>query len=146
MDPCCRVQSEASKFPLSTEETNWGANGGRVRVSYQFRTCPPCFFRLDTVANVLRDCAANSGTVRYPNSEATCRALRRKPSRDCGRLLLNVVRYQPVVLGGAVLGKISPGFQSRAAKECYVLRRSLRTPRGRRTIKPSGNPLAASPQ
>src|ERR1700722_11830314 len=31
------------------------------------------------VANVRKLCSANSGTVRNPNSQATCRAFRRKP-------------------------------------------------------------------
>src|SRR5881398_3389290 len=30
--PCCRVQSEASKLPLSTEETKSGARGKRARI------------------------------------------------------------------------------------------------------------------
>src|SRR5579862_1034730 len=77
--PCCNVQREAIKLPLSTEETNQGASGCKVRVSYQLNRWPRYFLRPATLAKVRSVCSANSGKVRYPNSHATCLAFRRRP-------------------------------------------------------------------
>src|SRR5258708_1379749 len=70
----------------------------------------------------------------------------RYPCRYRGRFLLNVVRYQPVVLRSAVLGKISPGVQSRTAKKGHILGRSAISCRGRSPVKPNGNQFAAGPK
>ena len=62
--PCCSVQSEAIRLPLSTLETTAGVSGASDRVSYQFSKWPRCRGNFKTVSSVRRVCCANSGTVR----------------------------------------------------------------------------------
>src|ERR1700758_159876 len=79
MQPCCSVHNEASKLPLSTEEMNCGDLASRVRVSYQFITCPRYLGRLASVPRVFLVRSIISGTVIKPNSLATWREFKSSP-------------------------------------------------------------------
>ena len=61
--PWSKVQSEATRFPLSTEEMKKGGFGSRVRVSYQFMRWPRYLGRRSMVPIVFCVSSTNSGTV-----------------------------------------------------------------------------------
>src|SRR5208282_2208404 len=68
------------------------------------------------------------------------------PRRDRRRLLLDVVRDEPVVFRCTELGEISPGVKSGTSKKQGVSSRKVVSWHSWRTIQPTGYKFAAGPE
>ncbi len=69
-----------------------------------------------------------------------------RPVRHEGGLDLHVVRYQPGVIGAAVVAEESPGLKREAAQELPGVRRELATGVAGRLVEPLGQRLRGRPQ
>src|ERR1700683_1204853 len=94
----------------------------------------------------IRSCQISEFNRNLPRLQQEAEISRRDPGCNCWRLLLNIVRDQPVVFLCTEFGEISPCVKSGAAEKHCVLPRKVCPRHSRRLIQPTGYRFAAGPE